>query len=363
MLKNRLYQSYFLALCLSFSGLIPAAETTSLPAFTNPQVTFNIRDSNWDAEGIRHDKEVGDVDLAVALDQQQYPSLEPLIRQFADKRGVRIAVSDGTCGISAGLLRRKAVDVGGFCCPPGRTDRLPGLQFHTLGIAALALITHSENSVKNVSIEEARNIFRGDLQRWSELPRISGNPRSISPVVRPHCRNRPGHWRLLLPSDKDFSSSMLKIGAIPDMIRYTADDPGAIGYETLWMVQKYDKQKRLKILAINGINPKNREALAEGRYPLYRTFNLTTWEGAAAKPLAQELIDWLIKKVETLDKVHGMISAKMLRAQGWHFKGNELTGEPGTVTADADDIGLRLSAFDVRRADEVFTLSLKVSCW
>jgi signal transduction histidine kinase len=70
------------------------------------------------------------------------------------------------------MLSRKAADIGAFCCAPGITDRLPGLRFHTLGIAAVVLLVHPDNPVDNISIGQAREIFMGETIRWSEREAI-----------------------------------------------------------------------------------------------------------------------------------------------------------------------------------------------
>ena len=59
------------------------------------------------------------MDMVVSLDQQMYPAIKPIIDDYAKKNAIKILVKDGTCGISAGMLAKKSVDVGGFCCPPG----------------------------------------------------------------------------------------------------------------------------------------------------------------------------------------------------------------------------------------------------
>jgi len=118
------------------------AEEMAGNAFTDPTLIWRQVPPDWETQTVRAQPGASEADLSVTLDQQLYPMLLPLIQQYAAEHRVKVAVSNGTCGISAGLLSRKAVDVGGFCCPPGLTDRLPGLRFHTLAVAAIALLVH-----------------------------------------------------------------------------------------------------------------------------------------------------------------------------------------------------------------------------
>ena len=105
-------------------------------------------------------------------------------------------------------------------------------------------------------------------------------------------------------------------------------DPQAIGYETLWMIRNHRTSGTVKTLRLNGVSPDDTAALARGRYPLYRVYNLTTWEGAAAKTQAKQLVRHLRDRVQEWDSRFFMVPVTRLRAQGWKLEGDELVGEP-----------------------------------
>jgi ABC-type phosphate transport system substrate-binding protein len=287
----------------------------------------------WKKQPVKYDPTAGNVDLTVSLDQQMYPAYKSIIQEYARKHNLKIAVNNGTCGISSGVLSRKAVDVGGFCCPPGMTDRLPGLRFHTIGIAALALIVHPENNIDNVTTEQARQIFMGEIYRWSELKTADGKKGvnlPIQPVGRLHCKLRPGHWRLLLDNEDLFSPGIIEVGAIPDMITKVSVDLRAIGYETMLMTQRYQNQGIVKALKINNYDPRNSSHLLSMKYPLYRVYNLTTWEGEAVEnPVAKKLVKYLSQQAEHIGSRFSIIPSSRLREAGWKFQEDELVGEPG----------------------------------
>jgi hypothetical protein len=309
-----------------------ALEPLTGPPFTDPSDIFRMP-PEWVGKPIEYEEWAGKADIAVTLEQDVYHMLLPLIRKFEKENGIKIALKEGTCGISAGMLSRKVVDIGGYCCPPGKEDRLPGLKFHTLGIVAKAFLVHPENPVDTVSVEEIRNIFRGKMYRWSELKikdRGQGPPLTIKPVGRFHCPLRPGHWRLLLDNENLFSPRLYEVGSMPDMIAAVAANKGAIGWETLGMVEHYRNMGAVKPLRIDGNSPADVKALAAGKYPFYRTYGITTWKGKGVEnEKAQALVDYLLKAVEGIDPaVSGLAPASKLRKAGWKFKENELVGEP-----------------------------------
>lgn len=302
------------------------------PAFMDPSRTVSMPEE-WHQRPITPPPGVGQVDLVVNLDQQIHHQLRPVVEEFASRNQVRIHLAEGTCGLSAGALVRKEADVVGFCCPPGDIDRLPGVRYHSLGIAAIALITHPANPLDNLTLQQAREIYRGQAYYWSEFKDAGGRAGHAIPITtigRLHCKQRPGHWRLLLDNGDLFSPRMQEVGAIPDMISQVASIPGSLGYETLVNLMRYRDKGQVKLLHLNGFAPDDRKALASGLYPLYRAFYLTTWAGAPDwdKPLAHRLVEELRRVFATQGEEFGVVGVEELRKEGWRFHEDELVGGP-----------------------------------
>jgi phosphate transport system substrate-binding protein len=325
------------SLAIILTAVLASAPTSSSapltgPSFSDPAEVLTMP-PEWQNQPLEYEEWAEGAAIAVTLEQDVYRMLLPLIEQFEQEKGIKVAVQEGTCGISAGMLSRKVVDIGGFCCPPPKEDRLPGLKFHTLGIVAKAFLVHPENPVAELSGKELREIFRGKIYRWSEIAAPDGSPGPpllIKPVGRFHCPLRPGHWRLLLDNADLFSPNLYEVGSMPDMIAGVAANEGAIGWETLGMVEHYRHMGRVKSLRIDGYSPSDAEALAVGNYPYYRTYNLTTWTSEGLEnPAAAALVDYLIKAVEGIDPARsGLATMSKLKKHSWKFQGSELIGEP-----------------------------------
>jgi phosphate transport system substrate-binding protein len=302
--------------------------------FTDPSKQFPMP-GDWLDKRIVYDREAerADADLAIVMDQDIYYTLLPIIRKFGTENHLKIFVKEGTCGIAAGMLGKKSVDMGGFCCPPGAEDRLPGIRFHTMGIVATAFLVHPDNPVDTISSAQLRDIYRGKIYRWSELKTTKGLPGPnlvIKAIGRLHCQKRPGHWRQLLDTDNDFSPRLLEVGSIPDMIARVASSRDAIGWEVLTMAEKYRDKGAVKPLRINGYSPSDSEAVASLKYPFYRTYSLSTWVGKNVEnKQADRLVEYMKKEFEKLEAdKFGFVSQSRLRKAGWKFKGDELIGEP-----------------------------------
>ncbi len=295
-------------------------------AFSDPAYEVKMP-GKWKEKKIEYESWAKDADLALSIGQHLHPAILPIINKYSKDNGLKIALKKGVCGITAGRLARKAIDIGSFCCPPGPDDRLPGIKFFTFGISPLVLIVNVNNPVNNISLDQAQRVFEGEIHRWSEL---KGLDAQIQPVARLHCKMRPGMWRLMLPSEDLFGHMVNEVATINDVIVSIADDRDAIGFESLWQIINHDRRKDVKILRINGYNPDKTSDLLAGNYPIYQTYTVAVWEGEEVKNAhAEKLIKYIIKELEN-EKIKSsfyILTAPDLKKAGWKFKNNELIGE------------------------------------
>jgi hypothetical protein len=295
-------------------------------AFSDPSYEVQMPEK-WKEKKIEYESWAKDADLALTIGQHLYPAVLPIINKYAKDNGLSIALKKGVCGITAGRLARKSIDIGSFCCPPGPDDRLPGLKFFTLGISPLALVVNSNNPVKNISLDQAQRVFEGKIQRWSEL---KGPDSQIQPIARLHCKMRPGMWRLMLPSEELFGTMVNEVATINDVIVSVADDRNAIGFESLWQINNHDRSRDIKVLGINGSNPVKTSDLLSGNYPIYQTYTVAFWEGKGVENShARALVKYIMKELEN-DKIKSsfyLVTAPSLKKAGWKFNNYELSGE------------------------------------
>jgi len=321
---------FILVLCaLSLTGVLHAHDPV-----LRGEAFFDNRDKivdmppEWVAQTVTHEAAHQDADLVVTLNQDTYPILAPEIQRYAAERGLKIVMQSGTCGTSAGKLMQTRINSGAFCCPPGDMDRLPGLEFHTLAITAVAVVVNAQNPLEEVTLDEARDIFRGRTRHWQELGTTPGLNEPIATTARLHCTKRPGHWTLLLANETLFSPTLREVGVIPDLVARTAQERNAVALETPYMVREHSAPGQVKLLRIDGHAPTDIAHLASGGYPVYRTFNMTTWSNDPDRDRTLELIAHLRDYIEAHHERFHMAPVSLLREAGWQFIGDELVGEP-----------------------------------
>lgn len=296
--------------------------------FNDPR-DFQPMTEAWKQQPVRHSEGGLASDLLVHLSYQVADIWRPWLEQFARKEGVIIAIEEGTDGVAAGLLSRKEADIACYCGSPIKTDRLPGIRFHSVAAVPIAMFIHPDNPVKDLPLEKIQDIFRGDIQNWAQ---VGGEDVRIQPVARSHCKKRKGRFR---PLDNmgELSSRALLVGSIQDMVSFVSKTPGAIGYEIVPQIKQELAEGDVKALRIGGIDPYDLGALVEGNYPYYRIYTFTTWDGEGrASNLSERIIQLLHRKTEQFSAEFNMVPMSRLKSAGWIFYRDELVGEPNRVT-------------------------------
>ncbi|HIJ84611.1 MAG TPA: hypothetical protein HPQ00_10470, partial [Magnetococcales bacterium] len=286
-------------------------------AFSNPDM-ITEKPIEWQQQPIRYRPQDAGVDVTLLLDQNIYPGLLPLVEEFAKTNNIKVSVREGTCGPAAEGVLRKEVDIGGSCCPAAKMDRLPGLRWHTVGISPMAILARASDPVDQLTSEQIRDIFRGKLTRWSQIPSVGdklGKDALIRPITRLHCKTRPGHWRLILDNEEMFGPRINEVGTILDMVESVTKSQGSLGYLENWQLLNDPKHKNsVKAISVDGQSPMDPEGISSGRYPFYWVYNVSTWTTEnTTNPKAQQLVRYLMDNAARIDPAHHLVPTAELK--------------------------------------------------
>lgn len=192
-------------------------------------------------------------------------------------------------GIKAAKRGTKSQETFGFVCCPLSEEEIEKEQLivYPLAKEPILILTHKNNPINNLSTEQVRAIFRGDLLNWSE---VNGPDKPIVVVTRLHCKKRPGHWKTILPSHKKFRQERLNVKSAAAMVQRVGDFSGAIGHTgATW---KFTEEDKVKVITVDGIKP-TAENLRNGKYPFYRQLSAITNRNPSADVVK------LIKEAQT----------------------------------------------------------------
>lgn len=184
-------------------------------------------------------------------------------------------------GCNAGIKSAQQYKLGhetfGFVCCPLSDKEITknNLTVYPLALEPILILVNRDNKIDNLTVEQVRAIFSGKIANWKD---VGGSDAPIVVVTRLHCKNRPGHWKKILKSPKEFTSRRLNVQSAADMVSRMNDFKTAIGHTgSVW---KFSPDDNVKSVKINGYTP-TASNLANGNYPFYRMLSAVTSQEAS----------------------------------------------------------------------------------
>lgn len=136
-----------------------------------------------------------------------------------------------------------------------------------IAVDALVPIVNTKNPVKDLSIDQLRDIFSGKITNWKEL---GGSDNTIVVVNRDNSSGTYECWKELVMKDAKVMPKALTQASNGGVAQNVATNPNAIGYIGMGYLND-----NVKALSIGGIKASAETALAK-KWPLSRDLYLFT---------------------------------------------------------------------------------------
>lgn len=138
-----------------------------------------------------------------------------------------------------------------------------------LAMDGVAIIVNPQNSIGSITLQDARAIFAGERNNWSDYNVASLGP--IEVAVREEGDGSRQVFDNVVMGAQRLTLDAFVLPSVETMLNFPLVKPNAIGYAPSSGVARM--QTPVKMLPINGILP-TPDAIAKGEYPLGRTLNL-----------------------------------------------------------------------------------------
>jgi len=250
--------------------------------------------------------------LVVAGSTSVQPFADKWAEVFMEKRpDMTVDVQGG--GSSAGI---QAVKTGaahiGMSSRELKEDEMDLFQIE-VAHDGLAIIVHPDNPLDNLTIDQVKSIFVGEITTWETL---NGQKKPITVVVREEGSGTRGAFQELVMGKYRITKKAIVQDSNGTVREIVSRDPQAIGFISLGLVND-----RVKALALNGVAPCE-EAILKKEYKLVRPFLFLTKEAPAG--LAKEFIDFVLSpEIQELVHKEGLIPVKTSRGVNYDQTGQE----------------------------------------
>lgn len=201
--------------------------------------------------------------VTVAGSTSVQPFAEALAEEYMrDHPAAVINVQGGgsSAGIQAALTG--AADIG-MSSRELQPDEKARLDEYVIALDAIAIVVHPSNQLADLSLEQIHQIFAGQVPSW----RAFGGPdKPIHVVTREEGSGTRGAFQELVMGKTDISPAAIVQDSNGAVRQVVADDPHAVGYISLGLVDK-----QVKAISIGGIKASH-ENVVNRTYKLSRPF-------------------------------------------------------------------------------------------
>ena len=198
------------------------------------------------------------------------------------------AVEEGRCDI--GLSSRELKD----------EEKNSGLVGTVLAYDGIALIVNTENTVKDLTLEQISKIYTGEIKNWSE---VGGSDQEIVLIGREAgSGTRDGFESITDTEDK--CAYRQQLTSTGDVITAVSQNPGAIGYASVASIKD-----TVKVVSVDGVMP-SEETIKNGSYVVQRPFILVTSSKTELSEPAQKFFDYITsEQAKNIISQAGVVSA------------------------------------------------------
>ncbi|MGL4873149.1 MAG: substrate-binding domain-containing protein, partial [Clostridium sp.] len=173
---------------------------------------------------------------------------------------------------------------------------------HRIVGEGFCLITSKGSGVTNLTLEQIRGVFSGEIVNWKD---VGGNDEPILVIHRPASSGtRDTFTNTILGGNRDLENDA--IGAIQDsngaVLQAMKRSPGAVSYMALTYMNNDEAKQNLKIIKIEGYGP-SIENIENGKYKFWSWGHMYT--KGKATGLSEEFIEFVMSKqnIETIKKL------------------------------------------------------------
>ena len=201
----------------------------------------------------------------------------------AENPDVTVDVQLGGSGAAVTIVNDGVSDIGNLSRAL-KDEEKEGLTENTVALDGIAVAVNPANGVEDLTIDQIKDIFLGNITNWSEL---GGSDAEIVVVGREAgSGTRDGFEEIVGVKDEaQYDSELNETGQVKNLV---ATNENAIGYISLDYVDD-----TVKALKVGGVSP-SEETIKDGSYTLQRPFIMVT-KGEGTE-LAQAFLEYVLSE-------------------------------------------------------------------
>ncbi|MGZ7070226.1 MAG: phosphate ABC transporter substrate-binding protein [Methanobacterium sp.] len=225
--------------------------------------------------------------INVAGSTSVQPVAEKLAQAYMQKNpGVKINVQGGGTSVGIKSAQDGTAQIGTASSKPSANDS-QGLVQTQIAKDGIVVVVNNANSLSDLTINQARDIFGGNVTQWTQVSSASGG--NIDVITREDGSGTRDGFQSIVMGGKN-GTPILKTAVVQSSTEAIAQavkgDPNAVGYISLASVNG-----DVKAVKINGVTP-SEQTVSDGTYKITRPFIFLT--KGDPKGDVKKFIDWVM---------------------------------------------------------------------
>lgn len=169
-----------------------------------------------------------------------------------------------------------------FCAGPSEAQKAYAaeqgveLVYVPIGLEAFVFLVNENNPVEDLTTEEIRAIYAGEITNWKE---VGGENRTVNPLTRLEGSGSQTAMESFMKGTPIEKSPFSFLGA-------------SIGFSFRYYVSGIVGNGDVKMLSVNGVEPSN-ENVKNGTYPIVAQF-YAIYRADNENPNVRRLVDWIL---------------------------------------------------------------------
>lgn len=166
-------------------------------------------------------------------------------------------------------------------------------EYTQIGWEAFVFFVHKDNPITDLTSEEIRKIYSGEITNWSE---VGGNDEEIVPFQR---NEGSGSQSMMLRFmgdvplvEPDIEKVVGFMGGIIEEVASYKNKAGSIGYSFRYYIEGIIRHPDIKMIAVDGVAP-TAENIKNSTYPIIAPVYAVTYAGNT-NPNVKILVDWML---------------------------------------------------------------------
>ena len=165
----------------------------------------------------------------------------------------------------------------------------------TIATDALVFVVNADNPVDNLTTEQVRKIYSGEITNWSE---VGGDDAPIEAFQRNENAGSQALMIKLVMQDTPLMDApedyiVTSMGGLMEAVKSYDNSANALGYSVYYYANDMQMAQGLKILSIDGVAP-SAETIRSGEYPHRNAYYCVIPAKAAADAPNRILYEWLM---------------------------------------------------------------------